>query len=97
MENPKAEVVQEEKPKASVVGWAQMPNSLENLVICGLEDWSCASRAVFFQLIDVVGKLEGGHVDGFQSGFLAFAAFVAVVTFPAFVAFVTSVVISGFH
>ena len=51
MEKPKAEVAQE-KPKASV-GWVQPLNSL------GLEDWSCMSCTMSFQLIDDVGKLEG--------------------------------------
>ena len=58
MEEPKAEVVQEEKPKASVVGWVEPSNRL-TISLSGLEDWSCASCAMSFQWIAGVGILEG--------------------------------------
>ena len=48
LEKPKSEVVQEEKPKAHVVGWVQTPNSL---AISGLADWSCVSCTPSFQSI----------------------------------------------
>ena len=60
MEEPKAEVVQEENPKASVVGWFQRSNSLRT---SGFEDWS-------FQLIDGVGITFFPKQCGYTEGFL---------------------------